>query len=95
MLFRSLGAKIPFRIMEALPAQQVTELRQWHAVFNQPIIGQAILRHLTTLRLLNLESKGGIARMPAAVIFENCVNLESLRTFDGTLGLYANLDDVQ
>lgn len=91
------GAILPFKIMEALPAQQVTEVDmcQWHSIFNQPIVGPAILRHSTTLRSLNLRSRGGIARMPAAAIFENCLSLESFQTFEYNLGLYANLDDVQ
>lgn len=90
------GAILTFRIMEALPAQHITELdmNQWHSVFNQPIVSPALLRH-STLRFLNLQTTNGIARMPAAVIFENCVSLETLRTCEHRVGLYANLDDVQ
>ncbi|KAG0069542.1 hypothetical protein BGZ90_000176 [Linnemannia elongata] len=90
-------AILTFRILEALPAQHITELNmnQWHSVFNQPIASPALLRHLTTLRFLNLQTTNGIARMPAAVIFENCVSLETLRTCEHRIGLYANLDDVK
>ncbi|OAQ26714.1 hypothetical protein K457DRAFT_680337 [Linnemannia elongata AG-77] len=91
------GAILTFRIMEALPAHHITELdmNQWHSVFNQPIVSPALLRHSTTLRFLNLQTTNGIARMPVAVIFENCVSLETLRTCEHRIGLYANLDDVQ
>ncbi|KAK5816761.1 hypothetical protein F5H01DRAFT_405257 [Linnemannia elongata] len=90
------GAILTFRIMEALPAQHITEpdMNQWHSAFNQPIVSPALLRH-STLRFLNLQTTNGIARMPAAVIFENCVSLETLRTCEHRVGLYANLDDVQ
>ncbi|KAF9129734.1 hypothetical protein BGX30_013833 [Mortierella sp. GBA39] len=62
------GNLLPFRIMEGLPAHQITELN-----------------------IDNMHSD----LISAAVIFENCVNLETLKAFDADEGLYIDLEDVQ
>ncbi|KAF9539580.1 hypothetical protein EC957_005197 [Mortierella hygrophila] len=65
-----------------------------HSDLSHPITSLAILRHLTTLRHIYLYCNNGISRVSAAVIFENCVNLETLKAFDADEGLHIDLEDV-
>lgn len=91
------GNLLPFRIMEGSSAHQITELNidNMHSDLNHPIASPAILRHSTTLRHIHLYWNDGISRVSAAVIFESCVNLETLKAFDADEGLYIDLEDAQ
>ncbi|KAG0375702.1 hypothetical protein BGX24_008760 [Mortierella sp. AD032] len=92
------GSHLPIKILEALPAQQVTEfsISGLYSDLAHPLAAPAILRHSTTLRSLDLEWSEGFSRLvPVAPIFENCVSLESLTVASSVYGLYIELDEVQ
>ncbi|KAK3844112.1 MAG: hypothetical protein J3R72DRAFT_488887 [Linnemannia gamsii] len=92
------GSHLPIKILEALPAQQLTEfsIAGLYSDLAHQLAAPAILRHSTTLRSLDLEWSEGFSRLvPVAPIFENCVSLESLTVANSVYGLYIELDEVQ
>ncbi|KAG0289907.1 hypothetical protein BGZ96_006624 [Linnemannia gamsii] len=70
----------PFRIMESLPAQQVTGFEYVGALpkvtdFKTDV---AFQRHSTTLRKICIDGKGTVTKVMASVILNGCFNLETL-----------------
>ncbi|KAG0272067.1 hypothetical protein BGZ95_000069 [Linnemannia exigua] len=88
---------LPYKIMDALPAQQLEEVGlcgRWSSLVVPSII-LALQRHSATLRRIDFTSSFHMCRMSAAAILKDCVNLERLiLTCPPLPGLYIDLADA-
>ncbi|KAF9341689.1 hypothetical protein BGZ91_004282 [Linnemannia elongata] len=88
---------LPFRIMGALPAQQVVsvELRVGPSRIDEPMMNMVIQRHLTTLRELRFQKDNKIfSEISVSTTLKGCCNLEALHIpCTRTGGFYVTLDN--
>ncbi|KAG0296826.1 hypothetical protein BGZ96_008430 [Linnemannia gamsii] len=87
---------LPFRIMESLPAQQVTEFVYYGALskdisFRTDV---AFHSHSTTLQKVCIDGKGTIPKAMASAIFSGCFNLETLHIARESSDPYIALADA-
>lgn len=70
----------PFRIMESLPAQQVTEFVYIGGLSKDTSFRTdvAFHSHSTTLRKVNIDGEGTVPKVMASALFNGCFNLETL-----------------
>ncbi|KAG0373356.1 hypothetical protein BGX24_011812 [Mortierella sp. AD032] len=88
---------VPFRIMDTLPAQQVTHLEYKGFFLNiiDPGPDVAFQRHSTTLRSIRISNNSPLFWIKMSTILKDCVNLESLFILgQNRQGHYINLDDA-
>ncbi|OAQ32204.1 hypothetical protein K457DRAFT_16651 [Linnemannia elongata AG-77] len=89
---------LPFRIMGALPVQQVVrvELRVGPSRIDEPMMNMIIQRHLTTLGELRLQKDNKIfSEISVSTILKGCCNLEALHIpCTRTGGFYVTLDNA-
>ncbi|KAF9084049.1 hypothetical protein BGX23_010902 [Mortierella sp. AD031] len=85
---------LPFKVMDALPAQQFQELeyRGLFSALDDPAVTFAIRRHSTTLRRIVFHRIPVTSRMSLSVIFKECNSLTILRV--DCSGFYVDLADV-
>ncbi|KAF9096045.1 hypothetical protein BGX23_012068 [Mortierella sp. AD031] len=70
---------LAFRLMEALPAQQLTGLRHHGSIssINESVFKIAIQQHSTTLRSIEIDGGTGTSKLSGSIIF-TCHSLEKL-----------------
>ncbi|KAH7043559.1 hypothetical protein BKA57DRAFT_109695 [Linnemannia elongata] len=70
----------PFRIMELLPPQQITDLWYHRALFNDSNFKTevAFRRHSTTLRSIGIHGKGPLPKALFPTVMKECCNLNEL-----------------
>ncbi|KAF9338354.1 hypothetical protein BGZ91_008913, partial [Linnemannia elongata] len=87
----------PFRIMELLPPQQITDLLYHRALFNDSNFKTevAFRRHSTTLRSIGIHGKGSLPKALFPTVMKECCNLnELLIVCDILSDSYITLDDA-
>ncbi|KAF9144004.1 hypothetical protein BGX30_014093 [Mortierella sp. GBA39] len=88
---------LPFRIMGALPAQQVVsvELRAGRSGIDRDMMNLAIQRHSTSLRELRFQKDNYMFDISVSTILKECYNLEVLHILCTRAGgFYVTLDDA-
>ncbi|KAG9062732.1 hypothetical protein KI688_005038 [Linnemannia hyalina] len=89
---------LPFRIMDALPAQQLREVRCYGRFAEATTLSDnfpRLARHFDTLQQLALHRTGSISRISIASVFRECNNLESLLIEClGCIGCFIELSDA-
>ncbi|KAF9137043.1 hypothetical protein BGX30_010610, partial [Mortierella sp. GBA39] len=88
---------VPFKILDSLPARQVTEFLYGGLLsnVNVPEVNLSLQRHSTTLRRIVVQGDGIHGRISLSSIFSECQNLEILHIkFDSNAGHYITLSDA-
>ncbi|KAF9541900.1 hypothetical protein EC957_002605 [Mortierella hygrophila] len=88
---------VPFKILDSLPARQVTEFLYSGLLsnVNAPEVNLSLLRHSTTLRRIVVQGHGIHGRISLSAILSECQNLEILHIkFNSNAGHYITLSDA-